>query len=331
MTLVTLRCGRMAAALPTMPCRLPRKTDQSCGSRRSTARRVHWFASMVRKCSSAPRQVPLTGSLFIVFRATSPEPAGQRLLGWEDSAVGQHGIGLLVDAGGSLHAVLRRNGTNGDVVAPTQGSQELQLVSLTWGPAGAKLYRNGAAVGTNQAIDAVSSDPEIRALCIGGAGSGAGPTFSGELAELRVYTTQFDEISRSRVEAELHDRWLAAVPADGSRNDSEADIFYELLSTRGPFWGNADERDQLLPDAVRQRLFELRTELETLKKKSTPDIPRRRRSGRGPSWHEACRIPGRPRFHPRQPSERRPCRAAWFSTSAGGGRATADSRGKRPP
>ena len=65
-----------------------------------------------------PGTVPPTGSLFVVFR---PDPAGapgQRLIGWEDASVGQHGLGMMTDAAGAVHAILRRNGANGDVVVP---------------------------------------------------------------------------------------------------------------------------------------------------------------------------------------------------------------------
>ena len=42
--------------------------------------------------AGSPRTVPPTGSLFVVFRTADTAGAAQRLLGWEDSDVGKHGL-----------------------------------------------------------------------------------------------------------------------------------------------------------------------------------------------------------------------------------------------
>ena len=89
----------------------------------------------------APRSVPPIGSLFVVFRPSEANVSGQRLVGWEDSSVGQHGVGLIADPKGAVHAVVRRNGANGDVVAPAAATPDFQLLSLTWGPIGVTLHR----------------------------------------------------------------------------------------------------------------------------------------------------------------------------------------------
>ena len=57
--------------------------------------------------------------------------------------MGQHGVGFIADANGAVQAVLRRNGTNGDVVAPAAAASDFQLVDITWGPAGVAVFRNG--------------------------------------------------------------------------------------------------------------------------------------------------------------------------------------------
>lgn len=64
---------------------------------------------------------------------------GQRLIGWEDASVGKHGVGLLANADGSVHAAVRRDGASGDVQAPATGNDEFQLVELSWGPQGIAL------------------------------------------------------------------------------------------------------------------------------------------------------------------------------------------------
>ncbi len=101
-----------------------------------------------------PRIVPSAGSLFVVFRtADTGGAASQRLLGWEDSDTGKHGLGLMPDPKGRLHVILRNNGRSGDLVdsRPPAG---FELVCVTWGPRGATLHRNGAAAGSHTDFDA---------------------------------------------------------------------------------------------------------------------------------------------------------------------------------
>ena len=76
---------------------------------------------------------------------------------------------------------------------------------------GTTLHRNGAAAGSQKGIDALSSDPAIAALRLGGPGSGGSPRFQGDLAEVRVYDRQLDEAERRLVEAELRSAWLEPV------------------------------------------------------------------------------------------------------------------------
>ncbi len=184
---------------------------------------------------------------------------------------------MMTDAAGSIHAILRRNGANGDVVvaAPTlmPGMPEFQIVCLTWGPDGVTAHRQGQAVGHNKGIDSVSSDPAITALRIGGPGSGSSPRFQGDVAEVRVYNTPLDDQARSRVEADLTNRWCSA-PENSTNPDPLTDLYEELVSAHSPYRLEGAERDKALPDDFRQRLARLRTELETLQNKKPPDIPR---------------------------------------------------------
>ncbi len=220
------------------------------------------------------RSVPLTGALFAVVRPDPVAGVGTRLIGWEDSAVGQHGLGLMPTAAGGLHAILRRAGGNGDIVAPAPSkNSEFQLISLTWGSAGVALFRNGEAIGTNKSIDSVSSDPAITALRIGGPGSGGSQRFRGELCELRVYGSPLDDAARARVETELRTRWFAPLDQQFASVDDVSDLYDELLSSRSPYWIAAADRSQLLPQEVRDRLAAQRDELEMLKTKPAVVIP----------------------------------------------------------
>ncbi len=224
-----------------------------------------------------PASVPAAGTLFVVFRPDPAGVAGQRLVGWEDSAVGQHGLGIMTDAGGAVHAILRRNGTNGDVVVPAPTPQtatpEFQVLCISWGPAGVAVYRNGLPAGTNNGIDSVSSDPAITTLKIGGPGSGSSVRFQGDLAELRIYGTPLGDEARARIEAELTRRWCAAAE-DPESVDPIADLYDELLSSESPFRLDRAEREKLFTGEYRSRLAALREELETLKKKPPVEIPR---------------------------------------------------------
>jgi hypothetical protein len=225
-----------------------------------------------------PAVVPPSGTLFVVYRPDPQGGPGQRLVGWEDSSVGQHGVGIMIDAAGAVHAILRRNGANGDVVvsAPASGGavQDFQLLSLTWGPGGVALFRNGEAAGANKAIESVSSDPAIAGLRIGGPGSGSSPRFQGDLAELRVYSEPLDDAARTRIEAQLTARWSGA-PGSREPTDAVADLYDELLSSHGPFHLEEADREKALTATARERFAVLRGELEELKKKPPlSDIPR---------------------------------------------------------
>jgi hypothetical protein len=224
-----------------------------------------------------PAVVPPAGTLFVVYRPDPQGGPGQRLVGWEDSSVGQHGVGIMIDAAGAVHAILRRNGANGDVVVPPpppgKAPPDFQVLCITWGPGGVAVFRNGKAVGVNKAIDSVSSDPAITALRIGGPGSGSSPRFQGDLAELRVYSMPLDDAAQTRIGNELTARWSGA-PGTRDLADAVADLYDELLSPHGPFQLEEAEREKALPPVIRERLAALRDELEALKKKPpAPEIP----------------------------------------------------------
>jgi len=223
--------------------------------------------------------LPATGTLVVLFRP-APSAAGTRLVGWEDSAVGQHGVGLLMRDKGGLHAIVRRNGASGDVVATSECS-DWQLVSLIWGPGGTFLFRDGMVVGTSAAIDSASSDPAITDLQIGGPGSGEAQRLVGDLCELRVYAGPLDEPARRRVEDEIRLRWVksterpAAQEAPTLNSDEQlSDLLAELLSSRGPYWVASGKRWESLPPSIREQLAAEQTELERLKAKPAVEIPR---------------------------------------------------------
>ncbi len=70
---------------------------------------------------AAGRAVPATGALTVLFRAADDAGAGQRLLGWEDAAVGQHGVGLIAEKAGPFTP-----SSAGEAATATSSSAPLQ-------------------------------------------------------------------------------------------------------------------------------------------------------------------------------------------------------------
>ncbi|MBS0267012.1 MAG: DUF1549 domain-containing protein [Planctomycetes bacterium] len=225
----------------------------------------------------AEGSVPPIGTLFMVYRPDPAGPAGQRLIGWEDAAVGQHGLGLMTDGAGSVHVIARRNGANADVVLPALAVEEasagLRLLCITWGPQGVSVSRNGTAAGTNNTLDSLSPDPAITTLQIGGPGSGTAPRFWGDLAELRLYAVPLDDTARQQVTTELTQRWLTSQPSLQPQ-DEIADLYGELISASSPFRLVGAARERALPADFQPRFTALQNEAESLRKKPPRDIPR---------------------------------------------------------
>ncbi len=88
-----------------------------------------------------------------------------------------------------------------------------ELVSVTWGPSGISVYRNGKLTGTNQAIDGLSSAPNIASLSIGVSGSQNSPKFRGFVSEVQVYDNPLNDQARSAVEDSLIHKWFANTPS----------------------------------------------------------------------------------------------------------------------
>lgn len=261
------RAGLLANARPVNTASAPVRTTAKINDCTKTVLRFDGNSLL-----EAPRPVPPNGSLFVVFQTSSTASPGQRLFGWEDSAVGKHGLGLMPAPDGRLHAILRHNGRTGDLVDANLKTG-FEIACVTWGPAGATLHRNGTAAGVNKEITALSSDPGITAFHLGGPGSGGGPRFRGDLAEVRVYQRQLDEAERRLVESELNDAWFQPANLKAVPRDLLADLYAELLSPRGPFWVPDADRKKVLPPEVRSRLEALSQELEVLRRLPPLVIP----------------------------------------------------------
>lgn len=262
------RASPFADATPVASAVGPVKATATFGGHNKTILRFDGNALL-----EAPRRLPSVGSLFVVFRNTATTGPGRRLVGWEDSDVGNHGLGLMTAPDGSWLAILRNNGQNGDLIVNKHGANDFETACITWGPRGATLHRNGMAVGEKKGLDRLSSDPSIAALKIGGPGSGNVPRFQGDVAEIRVYNKQLDDAERCQVESELKDAWFKDADPETPAADAVTELYDELLSARGPFGASADERKKRLPAEVQSRLAALGDELESLRKKPPFVIP----------------------------------------------------------
>ncbi len=245
----------------------PMKTPVETNEKKRTVLRFDGQALL-----EVPRRATANGTLFVVFRPADVPNPGQRLLGWEDADSGRHGLGLMLDPGGRLHAILRNNGRSGDLV-DARMSSGLEIVCLTWGPQGTALYRNGVSAGTQKGIEAISSDPMIATLRLGGPGSGGSPRFRGDLAEVRVYDRPLEQAERQGVENELRAAWIDPMAPRAPASDALAELYEEWFSARGPFWLTSEERRAMLSLDERLRLDRLGQELEDLKKKLPQEIP----------------------------------------------------------
>jgi hypothetical protein len=261
------RASPFADATPVTSASGPVKATATVGGHTKAILRFDGNALL-----EAPHRLPSAGSLFIVFRNTATTGSGRRLVGWEDSDVGKHGLGLMTTPGGGWHAILRNNGQNGDLV-DKHAANDFETACITWGPRGTTLHRNGKAVGAKKGLDSLSSDPSITTLKIGGPGSGNAPRFQGDLAEIRVYNKQLDDAERCQVEAELKDAWFNDADVEAPPADAVTELYDELLSARGPFGASADERKKRLPAEVQSRLAALGDELESLRKKPPFVVP----------------------------------------------------------
>ncbi len=266
-TLWPNRVGFSGDAMPPVPKNAPVKTTVTIDGHTKTVLRFDGQSVL-----EAPRTVPPVGSLAIVFQTAPTARSGERIIGWEDADIGKHGLGLMTDAGGRLHAILRKDGQSGDLVSTTKPTG-FETVCITWGPGGAIMRRNGVEITNPKSIDGISSDPKINALEIGGPGSGGSPRFHGDIAEIRVFTKQLQEAECKQVEAELHDSWFKADDTKKSRRDPLVELYNELLSPRGPFWHPVAERNKRLAPEVLSQLEKMRVELDALKAKQPISIP----------------------------------------------------------
>ncbi len=304
------RSGRIVPGCRPTPGRHPARSAPSRRPPPSTAVPGPCCGSTARPCWRRRAPCRTSGSLFLVFQTADGVRSGHRLIGWEDSDVGKHGVGLLLEPGHRLQAVLRKDGLAGDL-ADTRPAPGFEVVCVTWGPDGTTLRRNGVAV-SQKGIDGVSSDPGIVGAPHRRAGLREQCPVSrrpGGTPRLRPATGRSRAASGSRtscIEPGSRPTTRARPPAD-----PVAELFDELLSARGPFWPSAEERSKLLPPEHRTRRAALAHRAgDTEEEARDRDPPGGRRAGWRTQGHASRGVQGRPGLRAGQPQEARQDRAA---------------------
>ncbi len=158
--------------------------------------------------------VPPTGTLFIVLSNTAPDGSDTRVIGWEGSCNGTHGIGMSANYRyQGLIAIARNSNASGDIsISP--GISDVEVVTMSWGIEGVTLERrlvDGQVVSapSNTNINSVSDGGF--ALHIGGPGdypACLSQPFTGNLAAIRVYNGQLNASERAAVASTLYSYWI---------------------------------------------------------------------------------------------------------------------------
>lgn len=161
----------------------------------------------------AAPHVPARGTLFLVL-SNMVSSDDRRVIGWEDSCCGAHGIGIAPSFwGDGLLAIARNYYWAGDIwMQPSV--QNMEVLTLSWGNEGVTLERrlaNGEVLSapSNGGINVVTDGGS--SLHIGSAGdfplSYTG-LFQGDIAALQIYDEQLSASDRAAIASNLSAYWL---------------------------------------------------------------------------------------------------------------------------
>jgi hypothetical protein len=187
-----------------------------------TTANIGGFTKSVVEFNDNLLQAPIAqtpqGTAFFVMNSLAA--GDHRVMGWDSV---ETGLGMSTGIGGSFLVIARDNGTIGDVLAGSALGSAFEIVSVTWGTGGVKVYRNGVLVGSNSDIASISQVPGLDFLNIGASLTGDTPDFVGQIAEMQIWDTLLNNASRIAIEQELYDRWFTASPLPGDF-DSDGDV-----------------------------------------------------------------------------------------------------------
>jgi hypothetical protein len=163
---------------------------------------------------TAAPHVPATGTLFIVFSNAHTEPADRRVIGWDDSLSGVHGVSIIPAyiVRGNLIVAARNNSAVGDIESVPPVSN-MEVVTVSWGGEGVTLERRlatGAVLTSPNNTNITSVSDGGLTLHIGAPGDTVALPLIGDIAALRVYDQQLPPAERSIIADSLHSYWLGA-------------------------------------------------------------------------------------------------------------------------
>ena len=316
-TLWPNRSGLPADATPPARSGRPRSRP----ARRSTAipRPVLRFDGQA--LLEAPRPVPRTGSLFIVFRTA--DYGQSRRSAWSAGKMptpASTASGLMLDPGGRLARDPAEQRPGGRPRRYAPGRRDSRSSASPGAHGGTTLHRNGAAAGVPEGDRWRLLRPGHRGPANRRTGFGRQPPVprrSRGGPRLRPATGRGrTPARRSRV---------ARRPGSTRRIRRAADaillaeLYEELLSPRGPFWLPGGRTTKAAsPRGAVPAGRACASELEALRKKPPAgDSPGGRRPGRRPQGHAPRGLQGRPGLHPRRSQEARQDRAARLPEGPG--------------
>ena len=228
-----------------------RPVGNGAGSREDQRRdqRAHQDGAPVRR--PVPARAPAPGARGTAACSSSSGPPtrsrpGQRLLGWEDSDIGKHGLGLMLEPGGRC---TRSCGTTAR--RATWSTPARPRVSRSSASPGARGARRCIATGRRPAPrkGSMRSPPTRPSRRCGWAdrvpaaapGSGAISRRSGST------TGNWTRPSACWSKPSCEPPGSTPPLRKRLRADPLAELYEELLSARGPFWLPADERRKHAP------------------------------------------------------------------------------------
>ena len=175
---------------------------------------------------------------------------------------------------GRLHAILRNNGQSGDLVdAHRRRGFRARLRHLGFARHDAAPQRGGGrfAKGDRRAFRPTRALPPCDWA---GRARGAARAFEATSRRSAFTTGNSTNPSVGLSKPTCARRGSTPLGPETPASDPLTELYEELLSARGPFWLAAEARRAMLPAAERSRLDALFRELDALKKKPPPEIPR---------------------------------------------------------
>ena len=299
------RSGLPADARPAKQGRGPLKTSADINGHARAVLRFDGEALL-----ELPRKVPATGSLFVVFRTADTGSPSQRLLGWEDSDAGKHGLGLMPDPKGGC---TRSCGTTASRAIWSIARRP--RVSSSSASPGVREARRCTATGRRPARKrgSTTSRPTRALRPCDWEGLAPGAARASVATSRRFAFTTGNWTNTSAGSSRPNCAPPGSTPLDPKTpaSDPLAELYDELLSARGPFWLAADARRAMLPAAERSQAGRPRPGAGRLEEEAPGrDSPGGRRAGWRSQGHAPRGIQGFPRLSPRQSQAARQDRAA---------------------